>query len=350
MLKNSPDSGKLLVVQIPAYDESTSIADVVKNIPRSIPGIRQVIVQVIDDGSKDDTARVALDSGADYVVRHITNRGLSRTFMTGINNALRLGADIVVNTDGDHQYPGHEIERLVTPIVQGNADIVIGNRMPGTNIHFPAYKRLLEVVGSKFVSWISGAETPDAPSGFRAYSRYAALRIQVYNEFSYALETIIQSNREQLRIEYIPISTNPSIRPSRLHKGIFHFLFKQGGTIIRSVILYRPIRSALITGTPSLVIGIVLLLRYLYFYLGGEPGLARHIQSVTIGGVMILFGFLVLAVGFLGEGIRTNQRMLQEVLIRLRNEGQNLSEDTYDGQKILSRKSSSGSEFPEDQS
>jgi glycosyltransferase involved in cell wall biosynthesis len=331
------NGGKILVVQIPAYNESVTLPEVLHQIPRVVPGISKVIVQVIDDGSTDGTTEVALDNGADYVIHQVSNYGLSRSFMTGMINALHLGADIVVNTDADNQYPGHEISRLVKPILSGKADIAIGNRMPGTNKHFPFYKRVLQVIGSKVVSWLSGADTPDAVSGFRAYSRYAALHLQVFNEFSYALETIIQANREHLSIAYIPIKTNPSIRPSRLHKGVFHFLYKQGGTIIRSVIFYRPIRSALLLGSPIILAGLILLFRYLYFYMIGESGLARHIQSVTIGGTMILFGFLVLAVGFLGEGIRTNQRMLQEVLVRMRNVDWKDKGKTFDGQDILYR-------------
>ncbi len=332
---NKLAEGKLLVVQVPAFNESRTLPEVLGQIPRSLPGIRRVVVQVIDDGSTDGTSGVALHNGADYVIKHTSNRGLSRSFMSGMINALRLGADIVVNTDADNQYPGEEIGRLVTPIVAGEADIVIGNRQPGANKHFPAYKRLLQVVGSLLVSWLSGAKIPDAASGFRAYSRYAVLRMQVYNEFSYALETIIQSNRERLRVLNIPIRTNPVLRPSRLHKGIIHFLFKQGGTIIRSIILYRPIRSALLFGTPVISAAIFLLLRYLYFYIIGETGAARHIQSVFVGGTLLLFGFLVLAVGFLGEGLRTNQRMIQEVLIHLRNTEQVDSAVTFDGLEIL---------------
>lgn len=330
-------SGKILVVQIPAYDERETLPEVLHQIPRVLPGISKIIVQVIDDGSDDGTAEVALNNGADYVIHQVSNYGLSRSFMTGMINALHLGADIVVNTDADNQYPGQEISRLVEPILTGKADIVIGNRMPGTNKHFPLYKRALQVVGSRVVSWISGANTPDAVSGFRAYSRFAALHLQVFNEFSYALETIIQANREHLSIVYIPIKTNPYVRPSRLHKGVIHFLYKQGGTIIRSIILYRPIRSALLVGSPAILAGVILLLRYLYFIMIGETGLARHIQSVFIGGTMILFGFLVLAVGFLGEGIRTNQRMLQEVLVRMRNVDWKDREKTFDGQEILHR-------------
>lgn len=327
--------GLTLVVQIPAYNEADTLPEVLNQIPRNFPGIGKVILQVIDDGSTDDTVEIALKNGADYVIKNGKNRGLSRTFMNGILHAIHLGADIVINTDADNQYPGNEIGRLIEPILNGKAEIVIGNRIPGSNEHFPFHKRILNVIGSAFVSWISGAKTPDAASGFRAYSRFACMRLQVFNEFSYTLETIIQANRERIPIAYLPIKTNPSLRPSRLHRGVIHFLYKQGGTIIRSIMLYRPVRMALLVGSPTFIIGILLIIRYLIYYFGGVTGSGRHFQSVFIGGTLILFGFLALAVGLLGEGVRTNQRMLQELLIRMRNNDLDRDSTTFDGLDIL---------------
>lgn len=320
----------LLVVQIPAYNEASNIAEAINDIPKSIPGVGKIIIQVMDDGSRDNTTEVALESGAQYVVRHTTNLGLSRAFMSGINHALQLGADIIVNTDADSQYPGRKIADLVAPIINQEADIVIGDRQPGKNQHFPPHKRLLQVIGSWFVSRLSGAQVKDAASGFRAYSRYAALRLQVFNEFSYTLETIIQSNREHIRIVYVPIDTNPAVRPSRLHKGILNFLYKQGGTIIRSFVLYRPIRTAVIIGSPMLIAGLALILRFLFVYIQGGSGYVRYIQSVSIGGTLFLFGILIYSVGFLGDALRTNMRMLQEILVRMRNTPQGPGDHTYD--------------------
>ncbi len=330
-------SNPLLVIQIPAFNESKSIASVIQELPKSIPGIRQIIIQVIDDGSKDMTTEVALKSGADYVIRHPNNLGLSRAFMTGINHALQLGADIIVNTDADSQYPGHQVINLVNPLVIGKADIVIGNREPGKNQHFPFYKRYLQVIGSWFVSFLSGKRSPDATSGFRAYSRFAALRLQVFNEFSYTLETIIQGNREHIRIKYVPIKTNPAVRPSRLHKGLFNFLFKQGGTILRSIILYRPIRAALLIGTPAFLAGIFFILRFIFVYLEGDSNYLRYLQSVSIGGTLFLFGILVYIFGFLGDALRTNMRMMQEILIRMRNRTDIQPDLTFDNLEVLSR-------------
>ncbi len=203
---------------------------------------------------------------------------------------------------------------------------------------FPFHKRLLQVIGSWFVSFLSGSKVRDAASGFRAYSRYAALRLQVFNEFSYTLETIIQSKREHIKIVYVPIQTNPAVRPSRLHKGIFNFLYKQGGTIIRSIVLYRPIRTAILIGSPFVLVGFGLIVRFLVYYLTGESGIARYVQSVSIGGTLLLFGFLIFVVGFLGDAIRTNMRMLQETLIRLRNTDSNRSDQTFDSMTVLTRK------------
>jgi len=328
---------KFLVVQIPAYNEAESIVTVIQDVPRSIPGISKIIIQVIDDGSHDNTAEVALANGADYVVSHTTNLGLSRAFMSGINHALQLGADIIVNTDADNQYPGRQISNLVAPIINKKADIVIGDRQPGSNVHFSLHKRLLQVIGSWFVSFLSGSKVNDAASGFRAYSRHAALRLQVFNEFSYTLETIIQSNREHIQIQYVPIETNPVVRPSRLHKGIINFLYKQGGTIIRSVVLYRPIRTAIMVGSPMILAGLFLILRFLVVYLQGGAGYTRYIQSVSIGGTIFLFGILIFIVGFLGDALRTNMRMLQEVLIRLRNHPGDQNDRTFDDFEVLSR-------------
>lgn len=327
----------LVLIQIPAYNEAESIVSAIQDIPHSIPGVGKIIIQVIDDGSRDNTAEVALANGADYVVRHTTNLGLSRAFMSGINHALQLGADIIVNTDADNQYPGRQIPDLVAPIINRKADIVIGDRQPGKNEHFPVHKRILQVIGSWFVSFLSGSKVNDAASGFRAYSRHAALRLQVFNEFSYTLETIIQSNREHIRIEYVPIETNPAVRPSRLHKGILNFLYKQGGTIIRSVVLYRPIRTAIMIGSPMILAGLFFIMRFLVVYFQGGAGYTRYIQSVSIGGTIFLFGILIFIVGFLGDALRTNMRMLQEVLVRLRNHPGDQNDRTFDDLEVLSR-------------
>jgi glycosyltransferase involved in cell wall biosynthesis len=308
-----------LVIQIPCYNEAETLGATLLDIPRSLPGITKVLVLVVDDGSSDATIKTAFEHGADYVVRHRCNRGLARAFMTGVTTALALGADIIVNTDADHQYPGHYIPELVAPILAGRADLVIGDRQAGRNVHFSPIKRMFQVTGSWVIRKISQTDAPDAPSGFRAYSRYAALRIHVYNSFSYTLETLIQAGKQRMAIEHVVIQTNPNMRPSRLHKGIFNFIWQQSGTIVRSYVLYQPLKSFVALGAPFLAAGLFLLGRFLYFYFEGIGG-ARYIQSVSIGGTLFVFGMLLVFLGLLGDAIRANRQIMEEILICLRDE------------------------------
>jgi glycosyltransferase involved in cell wall biosynthesis len=311
---------KTLVIQIPCYNEALTLAETIRDLPRSLPGFSHIIVLVIDDGSTDNTAQVALSSGADYIVRHLQNRGLARAFMTGLNTALALGADIIVNTDGDHQYPGRYVAELVEPILAGKADLVIGNRQPSANIHFSPVKRLLERLGSWVIRRLSQTDVPDASSGFRAYSRYASLRMHTYGDYSYTLETLIQAGRDRMALVHVPIETNPTLRPSRLHKGIFNFIWRQSGTIIRSYILYQPLRSFFLPGLPFLTVGLLLITRFLFYYFIGDSGIARHIQSVSIGGTLFVFGALLIFLGLLADASRANRKMMEEVLVRLRDQ------------------------------
>jgi glycosyltransferase involved in cell wall biosynthesis len=311
---------KTLVIQIPCYNEAQTLAETINDLPKSIPGIGKIIVLVVDDGSSDNTAQVAIKSGADYVVRHRQNRGLARTFMTGLTTALTLGADVIVNTDADHQYPGRYINDLVAPIISSAADLVIGDRQSGTNIHFSPTKRLLERLGSWVIRRLSQTDAPDAPSGFRAYSRYAALRMQVYNNYSYTLETLIQVGRERMALAHLPIETNPALRPSRLHKGILNFLWRQSGTIIRAYTLYQPLKTFVSLGIPFLLVGGFLIGRFLFYYLLGETGIGRYSQSVSIGGTLTMFGLILIFLGLLGDVVRANRAVMEEILIRLREQ------------------------------
>jgi glycosyltransferase involved in cell wall biosynthesis len=309
-----------LIIQIPCYNEAKTLRETICDFPQSIPGIYKISVLVVDDGSTDGTADVALACGADYVVRHRRNRGLARAFMTGLNAAIALGADIIVNTDADHQYPGRHIPELVAPIVSGTADLVIGDRQASTNIHFSPFKRLMEGFGSWVIRALSQTDAPDAPSGFRAYSRYAALRMHVYNDYSYTLESLIQVGRDRIALAHIPIQTNPSLRPSRLHRGIFDFILRQSGTIIRSYVLYQPLKSFTLLGLPFLVAGAFLIARFLLYYFAGDSGIARYIQSVSIGGTLSIFGLLLIFMGLLGDAIRADRKILEEILVRLREQ------------------------------
>ncbi len=308
-----------LIVQIPCYNEEETLPETICDVPRSIPGISNIGILVVDDGSTDRTAEVALSCGADYVVRNRRNQGLASAFMKGLNTAIALGADIIVNTDGDHQYPGEYIPQLIAPILAGEADIVIGDRQPATNIHFSPFKRLLESLGSWAIRGLSQTDAPDAASGFRAYSRRAALRMHVYSDYSYTLESLIQAGREHIALAHLPIQTNRPLRPSRLHKGPFHFILQQSGTIVRSYVLYQPLKSFTLLGLPFLVAGSLLIARFILYYLIGHSGIARYVQSVSIGGTLSIFGLLMMFMGLLGDAVRANRKMMEEILSYLRN-------------------------------
>ncbi len=308
-----------LVIQIPCFNEESILARTLADLPRLIDGIDRIVVLVIDDGSIDRTVEVALASGADYVIKHKQNQGLAKAFITGIRTSLALGADIIVNTDADGQYPGKYISDLIQPIYNQKADLVIGDRQVSNNEHFPLYKRLLERLGSWVVRKLSDTTAPDAPSGFRAYSRYAALRLQVYNSYSYTLETLIQAGKEKMALVNLPITTNPAYRPSRLHKGIFHFIWRQGGTILRSYVLYQPLNTFITLGSPFLLVSFILITRFIVLYLTNQSGIARHIQSVSIGGTLGIFGAILVLLGVIGDAIRTNRKVMEELLIHERD-------------------------------
>ena len=309
-----------LVIQIPCYNEGQVLAKTLADLPREIPGVDRILVLVINDGSTDNTEQVALDNGVDYILRHRKNRGLANAFMSGLQTALALGADIIVNTDADNQYPGRYIAGMVEPILSRQADMVIGDRQPGKNQHFSPIKRRLEELGSWVIRKLSQTDAPDSVSGFRAFSRYAALRTQVYNSYSYTLETLILAGQHRMNIQHVTIDTNPSTRSSRLHKGILHFMWRQGGVIIRSYVLYKPLETFLGVGIPFGLLGAFFLLRFLYFYLIGDTGVGRYIQSVSIGGTLLVFSLLLVTLGLIGDAVRANRKTMEEIMVRLRDE------------------------------
>ncbi len=330
---------KKLVIQIPCFNESEILPEVLHELPRQIAGIDEVIVLIIDDGSSDNTVQVALDNGANFVVRHPQNQGLATAFTTGMRTALALGADIIVNTDADNQYPSRYIPDLVKPIVDGRASIVIGDRQNFKNPHFSPLKRLLEELGSWSMRVVSQTRVPDAASGFRAYSRFAALRLHVFNKYSYTLETLIQAGKERMKIESLPIETNSFRRPSRLHKGMMNFMIRQGGTIIRSYALYQPLKTFGIMSLPFFAVGLALLLRFLYFYVTNATGVGRYAQSVSIGGTLMVVGIILLMLGVLGDVIRANRQTMEEILLHQRD-GLRISEkdDQFEGCKVIQKK------------
>lgn len=326
-----------LIIQIPCYNEAETIASTLADLPKSLSGFENITILIVDDGSTDETVKIALENGADYVVQHRKNRGLGQAFMTGITTAIALGADVIVNTDADRQYPGKYISDLVEPILSGEADLVIGDRQPGLNIHFSPIKRVLQVFGSWVIRRLSQTDAPDAPSGFRAYSRFAALRLQVYNKYSYTLETLIQAGREQMAIAYITIKTNREIRPSRLHKGLLNFIWRQSGVIIRSYILYQPLKSFFVLGLPFLLIGAGLIARFLIIYFTGQSEIGRYAQSVSIGGTLTIVGVFLFSLGLLGDAMRANRKMLEETLVRLRENSSKNVDDilAINGAKLI---------------
>ncbi len=310
-----------LVIQIPALNERDTIGQVIDDLPRAIPGIAQVTVLIIDDGCTDDTVMVALQHGADHVVRHTSNKGLATAYQTGIDTALRLGADIIVNTDGDHQYPGSEIPRLIEPILQGRADVVIGDRQVQQNEHFSPFKKALQHVGSSVVRWASDTDVPDTVSGFRALTREAALRTFVTTDFSYTVESLIQAGKRRLTVVTVPIRTNLVERPSKLHKGNWHFIKRQGAIIVRTYTRYEPLKVFTYVGGFFFIISVLFWLRASYVFFGRRLfGLEEsNDQSLLIGGVFLIIALFTFFFGLLADWVGSVRRLEEEVLYRVRS-------------------------------
>lgn len=306
-----------LIIQIPCYNEAETLAPTVQALPRQVKGIDAVEYLVIDDGSSDGTDRVAIQSGVHHVVRLPRHMGLASGFVAGIETSLKLGADIIVNTDADNQYQAGEIESLVAPILEGRADIVVGDRGVASSPNFSPVKRLLQRIGSWVIAQASGTPTPDATSGFRAISREAALRTLVLSEYSYTLETLIQAGSRRMAVEYVRVRTNPQTRPSRLMRSIPHYLANSSATILRAYTMYRPLRVFSAFGLLMIIVGALLGLRFIYlnYIVGQGSGL---IQSVILSAVLLIVGFQVMLIGLLADLIGFNRKILEEVLFRLR--------------------------------
>ena len=282
-----------------------------KELPRQVPGFDRVQWLVIDDGSSDGTAEVARAHGVDYVVRHTRNRGLARAFMTGLDASVASGADVIVNTDADNQYDAADIPKLVQPIVDGKADIVVGARPIGSIAHFSPLKRLLQKLGSWSVRVVSKTDIPDAPSGFRAFSREAARRLYVFSDYTYTLETIIQAGQKNMAITSVPVRVNGEIRPSRLIKSMPAYLCRSIVTIARIFVIYKPFRFFMTIGMVVFGLGLLVALRFLYFYAIDEG--AGHVQSVILGGVLLGMGFQTMLVAFIADLLGANRKLLEEV-------------------------------------
>jgi len=302
-----------LIVQVPCLNEEGNLATVLSSIPRRIPGIDTIELVVIDDGSTDQTSEIAQQFGA-HVIRHTRTMGLARSFRDGVDYALFRGADIVVNTDGDNQYPQSSIPELVRPIVEGTADIVIGDRQTRTIEHFSGFKKRMQLVGSRVVSKAARTDLPDAASGFRAYSRASLFRLNIATQFSYCMETIIQAGNRRLEIVSVPIGINPKTRESRLFKNIWHHMFKSAVAIVRSYLMFRPYILLATLGTIFAFLASIPFVRFGVLWLV-DDGIG-HIQSLIFGTSMLVGSLLCFALLIIADLQRTNRILLEETLER----------------------------------
>jgi len=305
-----------LIIQIPCYNEAATLPETVADLPRSLPGIDCIEYLVVDDGSTDDTARVARELGVHHVVRFTGNRGLAQAFAAGLDACLVRQADIIVNTDADNQYVGADIARLVEPILAGRADMVVGDRQVASVPSFSPLKRSLQRLGSWVISRAAGAAIPDAASGFRALTREAALRTLVLSSYSYTLETLIQAGAQHMKVEYAPIRTNAPRRPSRLMHHLPDYLSNSATTIVRAYALYRPLRVFVMAGALAIFAGLLLGLRFLYFYVIGQGD--GHIQSLILTAVLLIIGFQTLLIGLVADLVGANRKITEELLYRVR--------------------------------
>lgn len=305
-----------LIIQIPCYNEEETLELAYNDLPRQIDGIDTIEYLIINDGSKDKTVEKARELGFHHVVSFKRNKGLAKGFMAGLDACLHLGADIIVNTDADNQYCGADIEKLVRPILDGKADIVIGERPIDQTEHFSWKKKKFQHLGSWVVRVASNSDIPDAPSGFRAYTRDAALRLNVVNEYTYTLETIIQAGHNKMAMTSVPIRTNAETRPSRLFSSMWRYMKRSAAVITRSFVMYKPLKFFLTIGMILLLLGGILGVRFLvYFAMGDGSG---HIQSLILTAILIMMGFQTITIGLLGDTIAANRKILEDIQYRVR--------------------------------
>lgn len=318
-----------LIVQIPCFNEEETLAQVISGVPREIEGIDAVELLVIDDGSTDNTVRIAEQNGVEHILINKKNLGLARSFQKGVYAALQAGADIIVNTDGDNQYPGADIAKLVQPIIKGEADIVVGDRRTAEIVHFSRTKKVLQWLGSSLVRKLSGISIPDAVSGFRAISREAAIRINIISTFSYTIEMLIQAGKRGMSVVSVPIGVNDVTRESRLFQSIPHFVSRSAGTMVRVYSMYKPLRVFFYIGSFFAVVGFIPIVRFIYLYV--TEGGAGHIQSLVLGGVFLLMGFVTYMIGLVTDLIASNRVLLEMILERVKRlelaQGSSLDQD-----------------------
>ena len=299
-----------LIIQIPCYNESETLTIALNDLPKQIDGIDEIEYLIINDGSQDDTVSVAKQWGVHHIVHFRRNKGLAKGFMAGLDACLKQGADIIVNTDADNQYCADDIAKLVKPILEERADIVIGTRPIDEIEHFSFIKKKLQHFGSWVVRKASNTDVEDAPSGFRAFTREAAMRINVINDYTYTLETIVQAGREKMAIVCVPIRTNAELRPSRLFKSIFGYVKKSILTILRAYMMYKPLKCFSLLAVPPIGVGVLIGLRFLYFMATGSSG--GHIQSLILACTLIIIGFLTFMIGLVADVVASNRKIIQD--------------------------------------
>jgi glycosyltransferase involved in cell wall biosynthesis len=306
-----------LIIQIPCLNEARTLPATLRDLPRTIPGIDVVEILVIDDGSRDATVDVARACGADHIVKFRRRKGLAAAFTAGIDTALKLGADIIVNTDGDNQYAGQDIPKLLAPLLAGEADIVIGDRNIQALEYMSRARKRLQRLGSWVVRQVSGTQVPDTTSGFRAYTREAALRMTIVSDFSYTLESIIQAGKKRIAITHVPVSTNPRTRDSRLYSGAWDYLKASAATIVRIYAMYEPLKVFTTIGLLVFAVGVAISIRFLYFFFTGT-GVVGHVPSLILSAVLMIVGFQVALIGLVADVISGNRKLIEDLLYRVR--------------------------------
>ncbi len=304
-----------LIIQIPCFNEAGTLAIALGALPREVSGFDKVEWLIINDGSVDDTVKVAKECGVDHIVNFKHNQGLAKGFMAGIKECLKQGADVIVNTDADNQYEAQDIPKLVKPILEHKAEYVIGARPISQTSHFSLAKKILQKLGSWVVRTASSTDIPDAPSGFRAMSRECAMQLNVYNNYTYTLETIIQAGQKNIAITSVPIRTNEDLRPSRLLSSIPNYIKKSIITIIRIFVVYKPFRFFMVIAAILFGLGLLLGLRFLYFYFTGEGD--GHMQSVVLAGILMGMGFQTGLIAFIADLLAVNRKLLEKINLRM---------------------------------